>query len=198
MQPDQPQMPIDYLNQIAPEQKKPGMDKRMFLGIIIGAVLLVVVLIVIIANSGKTDSLQTLALRLQTTQKIADTAQKDIKSSSLRTINSSLGVYLTNTNRNIAEPLAKNNIDLKKVDKKVIAAESGSELTAVLAEAKLNVKFDSTYAREMSYRLEKISVLMTTSYKTAKSASLKTFLETSDKDLQTLKKEFADFNSSQE
>lgn len=192
-------MPIDYLNQIATAPKKPGIDRKMLLGISVGAVLLIILIIVIVAaSSGKSDSLQTLALRLQTTQKIASTAQKDIKSSSLRTINSSLGVYLTNTNRNIVEPLAKNKIDLKKVDKKTLAAESGTELSAILAEAKLNVKFDSTYAREMSYRLEKISVLMNTSYKTAKSTSLKTFLESSDKDLQVLKKEFADFNSSQE
>jgi len=198
MQPNQPQMPIDYLNQIAPEQKKPGVNTKLFLGIIVGAVVLVIILIIAIASSGKTDSLLTLALRLEATQKIADDAQKDLKSSSLRTSNSSLLVYLTNTNRNIAEPLAKNNIDIKKIDKKIIAKESGAELTAVLDDAKLNAVFDRTYAREMSYRLEKISVLMATSYKKAKSASVKTFLETSDKDLQLLKKEFAEFNASQE
>ncbi|MEP6710323.1 MAG: hypothetical protein ABJA64_01240, partial [Candidatus Saccharibacteria bacterium] len=110
MQPTQNPMPIDYLNEISSEPKKPGMNTKLFLSIIIGAVLLIVVLMLFIVTAGpKTPaSLQTLALRLQTTQKIAEDAQKNVKSSDLRSTNINLITYLTNTNRDIVEPLTKN------------------------------------------------------------------------------------------
>lgn len=197
MQLDQNPISIDYLNQIAPDEKKPGMNNKLFLMILGGALLVSAILVVVLASSSASvpSSVQTLALRLETIQEIAKDSQKTIKSSELRGLNSNLEIYLTNANRDFAEPLAKNNIDLKKIDKDIIAKENGDKLIAKLDDARLNATFDRTYASEISYQLDTISVLMEKSYKATSSTSLKEFLDGSNKDLQSLRKQFSEFNA---
>ena len=193
-------MPSNYLDQIATPQKKPGMGNKLFLGIIVGALLLVVMLVagMLLSSGGssRTISTERLALRLQTMQKVADASHKNIKSSTLRSIDSNLTSYLVNANRDIAAPLAAAKIDIKKLDKKLIAEENGDELIASLEDARLNATFDRTYAREMAYQLETTATLMNSLYKTSKSKSLKAFLEPSYKDIASLQKQFSDFSAS--
>ncbi len=204
MQPQQPPtlsptpLPTDYLDQIASPQKASGISSRLFF-IIIGAALVLVIGFIILlfsgANTPKSASTERLALRLQTLQKVSQSAHKNIKSSTLRSINSNLTVSLINSNRDIATPLKAAKIDLKKTDKKLTAEENGDTLNATLEKARLNVDFDNTYAREMSYELERTIVLMNGLLKTTRSISLKTFLQSSTKDLSTLQKQFSTYNS---
>lgn len=193
-------MPSNYLDQIATPQQKPGMGNKLFLGIIGGALLLVIMLVVgmLLAGGGSSRAISTerLALRLQTLQKVAEDSHKNIKSSTLRSIDSNLTAYLVNANRDITEPLKAADIDIKKLDKKLVAEENGEELTASLEDARLNATFDRTYAREMSYQLETTATLMNSLYKTSKSKSLKAFLESSYKDIKSLQKQFSDFSAS--
>ena len=207
MQPQQPApnlqpnpMPSNYLDQIAVPQNKPGMGNKLFLGVIGGALLIVIMLVVgMVLSSGgssKAISTQRLALRLQTLQKVADDSHKNIKSSTLRSIDSNLTAYLVNANRDIETPLKAANIDIKKLDKKLVAEEDGKKLTAALEDARLNATFDRTYAREMSYQLETTATMMSSLYKTTKSKSLKSFLEPSYKDIKSLQKQFSDFSAS--
>lgn len=198
MQPNQNQYPIDYLNQISPEVKKPAMQNRILYIVISAAVLLTLVIAVFAllgSGSGSSKSLSTLAARLQTLQSIASTSQQTIKSSQLRTINSSLSLFLTNTNRDILEPLTANKIKSTALDKTVLAKENGAELKKTLEDARLNAVFDRTYAREMSYELDTVAALMKELYTDTKSQSLKAFLETTDTNLQPIKKQFSDFNA---
>lgn len=204
MQPQQPTqlssnpVPSDFLDQIAPPQKQSPLNGKLFLLIIAGALVLIVTLVVLIftaSGGSKTVSTERLALRLQTLQKVSQTAHKNIKSSSLRSINSNLKTSLINTNRDIAAPLAAAKIDLKKAEPSLTAEENGEKLTEALENARLNVDFDNTYAREMSYQLERTTVLMNSLLATTKSASLKTFLQSSIKELVALQKQFSAYNS---
>lgn len=198
MNPDQNPYPIDYLNQIAPEAPKQGMNSKLFF-LLIGGGLLVAIIVGILAltsgSGGPTQKMQTLAARLATLQSIAGDAQKNIKSGQLRTTNSTLNIFLTNANRDIIEPLSKNGVDIKKIDKSIQSKENGEKLKTELEDARLNATFDRTYAREMSFQLETVAALMKDIYENSNSKSLKEFLEATDTNLQPIKKQLADFNA---
>jgi len=194
-----PQYPVDYLNQIAPQQKKKGLSNRLFLFIAGGGLLLAIIVGIFAltsSNTGPTQKMQTLAARLTTLHDISDKAQKSIKSSDLRSINSSLTIILTNANRDIAAPLSKVGVDVTKLDSKVKSAEDGATLSQTLENARLNAVYDRTYAREMAYQLETVVALMQEIYSSTNSKSLKEFLESTNTNLDPLKTQFNSFNAS--
>jgi hypothetical protein len=205
MQPQGPQLqdnplPASYLDQIATPQKKPGMNNRLFLGIIGGAILLLLIvggMILASAAAPKTSTnLTTLALRMETLADITKKADRNIQSGDLRAINTGINTYLLNAGRNIQEPLAKNKIKLGKAPKMLSAKEKQltADLTAKLEDAKLNAVYDETYRSEMLYQLKTLSVLMNSIYKSTSSKSLKQFLQTSSKDLNALYKQLDSFD----
>lgn len=198
MNPNQPSYSVDYLNQIAPQApKRRGLSHKQTILAIAGgfAVLLVIMLSIIVTSSGSKKPEQHLAARLLSTETIVGGAQGKLKSTQLRTLNSNLSIYLTNTNRDIAAPLLKGGIDVTKLDKKVIASESGKTITDKLEDARLNADFDRTYAREIAYRLETITLLMKQLYGSTSSKSFKTFLDNAYTNLEPTQKQFADFNA---
>jgi hypothetical protein len=199
MLPQQEQYPVDYLNQISTQQQKPGITNKRFLLFIGGAVALILIAVIfMVASSGVTgpkEKMQTLAARLLTLQTVASDAQVNLKSGDLRDTNSNLTIFLTNTNRDIAEPLAESGIDVEKLDEKIVAQESGETLTADLEEARLNAVFDRTYAREMSYQLDTVSVLIREIYNSTNNASFKSFLENTNANLEPLREQFSNFNA---
>ena len=193
--PQPPQYSIDYLNQIAPQapRKQPN---KLFAIIGIGAFLLVIVMVVIgfsQLGSAPNNKLVTLAARLKTLQSISESSQPTIKNNQLRGTNSSLTLHLTNANRDIVEPLAKNNVDIKKLDKKIVARENGDKLRATLEDARLNALFDRTYAREMSYQLKATILLMQDVSKSTNSKSLDSFVETTTANLQPVEAQMSAF-----
>lgn len=195
MQPDQNQYSIDYLNQIAPQAPKKGLaptHKWLFIGL--GAALLVALVIMIFGAVGKSNSpTERLAARLKGSEKIVEDSQKSLKSSQLRSLNSSLELFLANTNRDIVEPLKNNGLDITKLNADILAQEDGTKLKERLEDARLNAVFDRTYAREMSYQLETILALMRQVYTTTNSKSLKEFLETTYNNLEPVQKQFSEF-----
>ncbi len=196
MNPEQNQYPIDYLNQIAPQQPKAGMDKK-FLFLIGGGILVVIVALLFIFSSssgGPKDKMQTLAARMITLQDISKKNQANIKSGALRATNSSFNIFLANANRDIAEPLKNNGVDVKNLDKTISAKEDGTALKAKLEDARLNAVFDRTYSREMAYQLDATSALMGDIYDHTSSKSLKDFLLKTDENLQPIKQTFSEFN----
>lgn len=190
----------DYLNQIAPKSPKTPLFKMgpKLIAMIGGVLVLIVIILSITVNaiaSSQREPVERLTARLTTTQEVVSAAQPNLKSSQLRSLNSNLKIYLTNTNRDIVEPLAAAKIDVKKIDKKITAAESGTALMEVLEDARLNVDYDRVYAREMAYKLETTMILMEKIYNTTSSKKLKTFLESAFKNLEPTQKAFADFNA---
>jgi lipopolysaccharide export LptBFGC system permease protein LptF len=191
--------PIDYLNQIAPAPQKPGLSKQA-IAVVVAGILLILGLVVgflLFATNGSSSpkaTMQTLTARLQATQKVADDSQKTIKSSELRGINSTLKVILTNANRDIVSPLTANGIEIKKLDKTIVAKEEADPITTDLEEARLNATFDDAYAREMSFKLTTILLLMDDIAHKSDSKSMKEFILKTDKDLQPIKQQLEKFN----
>jgi hypothetical protein len=183
---DQNNYSIDYLNQIAPPEKKPMFDRK---------IAVIALIFILLGGSSNTQKIQTLAARLQTLQTIVDESQRTIKSSSLRTTSSNLSIYLTSANRDIVGPLQTYSLSKEKLDKNIIAAEDGAELKKALEDARLNAVFDRTYAREMSYQLATVTSLMQEIYNSTNSTSLKSYLETTEANLTPIKKQLADFNA---
>lgn len=206
MYPDQPQPtppsqipPSDYLNQIsAKPPKAPGFKPSLKGMIIIAAALVALVIIVAltvnIVVASQRQPLQQLAARLATTQTIADDAQSNLKTSQLRSLNSNLKIYLTNTNRDIGEPLLANGVNVAKLPDSIVTKESPDAVAATLENARLNARFDTTYAREMAYELDITLSLMRQILASTNSASLKAFLEPAITNLEPTQQSFADFS----
>ena len=197
---NQNQYSIDYLNQIAPQPQKSGVKDKFFFFIIGGGLVIAAIVLLFMFNSGSngpTQKMQTLSARMTTLQKVSGDTQKNLKSGDLRSTNSNLTIFLANANRDIAEPLASNNVDVKKIDQKITKAEDGAKLTQTLEDARLNAVLDRTYAREMTYQLQTVAALMQQIYDSTNSKSLKTYLEKTDADLQPLIKQFSDFSGAE-
>ena len=201
-QPPTPQAPLptDYLNQIAPQTpKKPlftfGIKQLILIGA--GLVVLVIILAIVIGSitGSKKDPVEHLAARLTATQAVANDAQANLKSSQLRSANSNLKLYMTNTNRDIVAPLMAVGINSAKISKSITTAESTAALSARLEDARLNAVYDATYAREMAYQLGTTLTLMNQIYKSTGSASLKTFLKSAYTNLQPIQETFSNYSS---
>lgn len=200
MNPNDYQYPVDYLNQIAPEPQKKGLEaKKLFL---LGGLAIVVALIIFFvlgALSGGNTSrgLPNIPLRLETLQKISDDSQKNIKSSELRSINGSLSVLLTGSSTSIAAPLAKSGVDVKKIDSKLKENEKtySEQLAAKLDDARLNAVFDRTYAREMSFELAKLNADIKRAIATTRNTDLKNALTKVSGDSGDIKKQLDKFSA---
>lgn len=188
----------DYLNQIAPTvtTKQRFSKIQLIIGGVLGSLVVIVIGLSLFLNLTRTpSSTQTLAARLISTEAVVNKAQPLLKSTELRTLNSNLNIYLTDTNRGIAEPLLKVKVDVSKLDKTIVAKESGEALTAKLEDARLNATYDRVYALEMAYQLETIMTLMQKIYSSTSSKTLKDFLEGAYKNLEPTQKSFEDFNA---
>jgi len=198
--PPQQPLPTDYLNQIAPDSPKKPFFSFGLKQVIIGAVALIVLMLILVGivnalTGGQKSSLQRLPARLAATEVIATDAQKNLKSSKLRSLNSNLKLYMTNTNRDIATPLLGAGVNTAKLSDSIIALESTTELSARLEDARLNGVFDRTYAREMTYQLGTLMTLMTEIYNSTRNTELKTFLKTSYDSLKPTQESFANFST---
>lgn len=199
MQPnEQPQHPIDYLNSIstAPKPSPTGSDK-VFFGSIIGAIIVIVAVVVFMMLAGGTSSknqLSRLSVRLGNLQAISDGARDNLTSSKLRAINTDLSLTLTNANRDIEEPLTNAEVDAKNISEAITSSEDTTELTDTLEDARLNAVYDRTYAREMSYQLETLIVLIEQIESSASDESTSEFLSATRTNLEPLQEEFASFS----
>lgn len=200
-QPPQPPTDMSYLDQIAPKTEKTNPIQQLRpVHMIVGGALLIVLIMIIVgvvsaAMRGPLNNLERLAARLQTTATLAGDATEVLKSSELRTLNSNLKIFLTNTNRDITEPFASVGVNVKSVNKSIAASESGIEIAQRLEDARLNAVYDRTYAREMAYQLDTILALMKKSYDSIGKQSVKDVLETSYANLAPVQEAFADFNA---
>lgn len=188
--------PTDYLDQIAPNtpQHNGLFDKRPIIFAGIAAVVLLIIILLISTLSGGTKPTEQLAARLTITAETVDTATGNIKGSKLRALNSNLKIYLTNTIRDIEPILKKNDVNINKLDKKVLAKESNANMLSRLEDARLNAIYDRTYAREMSYQLDITLSLMRQIYNSTSSSSLKTFLDSAFTNLEPIQQQFSDYN----
>ena len=198
MNPTQPNYSVDYLNQIAPQvPKKSGLSRLQFIIIAVtGVVILLTIIMSLVLTAGhNVEPAKQLAARLQSTETIVGDAQGKLQSSQLRALNSNLKIYLTNTNRDIAAPLLKDGINVAKLDKKLVAKEAGTAITAKLEDARLLATYDRIYALEIASQLDTIVELMRQINSSTTNKSLKLFLNSAFTNLEPTQKQFAQFNA---
>ncbi len=200
MDPNQPQPNFtpDYLNQIAVQSTKQPPNKKILILAGMGLAVVIVIIISIALTafaSHTTEYMQRLTARLMTTQTIATNAQTNIKSSDLRSLNTNLQLYLTNTLRDIDTPLKNEKIDPAKLDKTIVTSEAATDMINRLENGRLNAVFDRTYAREMAYQLDSIIALLDQVESSTGSQSLKSFIDSARTNLQPTQKAFSDFNA---
>lgn len=203
MNPQNGQTSLDYLNQIAPEAPKPagfGLNIKT-VALIGGALIVLVIIISIIAaaagNNPKSDW-ERLSARLSATEAVTAKANTLIKNSQLRSTNSNLKLYITNTKRDLAPILVEKGIDVEKLPENTVAKENGTGMTERLETGRLNAKYDSTYAREMSYQLGTILALYQRLNSSSRSTADKEFLATAFENLKPTQESIANFSASNE
>lgn len=155
---------------------------RMLL--ISGAILVsVIVGFVMLANSGdKTGPLQQrLNARLGTLEKMAAEGKKNISSTELKEFNGRLSIQLTSDITSINKVASE-----KRVDKAITAAEADTASFEILEDARLNSRFDDTYRRIVSQKLDSTTALMKELYDKTRSQSLKAALGASYRSLKQL------------
>ncbi len=188
----------DYLNQIAPKAPKKSLFSMNNPILIATSVVLILVISIIalnIAASGKYDISEQLAARLNTTESTIEASSTNIKNSQLKALNSSLKLSITNIIRDMTPILKSKNINISKLNSKIIAIESDELLLSRLEDARLNAIFDRTYAREISYKLSTVLTLISQNIKNTNNSDLKDLLIKSKSDLEPIQKQFAQFNS---
>jgi hypothetical protein len=195
------QIPGDYLDQISPSSQKKQLLKpgpRLF--ILIGAALVLIVIALsitvnLISNS-QHQPLERLSARLTATESIVVGAQENLKSSQLRSLNSTLRLYLTNVNRDIGEVLAGAKVDTSDLSENVVAQESTEEMASRLEDARLNAVYDRTYSREMAYQLATTLALLQEIYDGNYSAEIKDFAKEVYENLQPTHEASDTYNAS--
>lgn len=203
MTPNNGQTPLDYLNQIAPQAPKKPLFTLNLRTIIIGVVLFLV-LIIIIANIGAAVSnankspWERFSARLAATSEIVDSSSGKIKNSQLRSLNSDLKLYITNTQRDLATPLEQLGINPEKLPASATQKESAEAILAQLEDGRLNAKYDSTYAREMSYQLATTLALLQQLYKSNVGPQTKQFLSDAYSNLAPTYQAISEFSASNE
>ena len=191
--------PVDYLNQIAPQSTRRssgGPNFKLIMLLLGGALIIAMGLMLVGTLTSKPNVDQRLAARLSQTSGIVDESHDNIKSSQLRSLNSSLNIILANANRDIGGYLSSTGVDPKKLDASAAGPErqEAAELKAKLEDARLNATFDRTYARELAYRLETINTYLKTAYDGATNSDYKTLLANTSKDIGPIYEQIAKFN----
>lgn len=194
----------DYLDKIAPKvAKKPFFELNLKTIILLAiAAIAVIAIIAIVANSfssAKIAPWQKLSVRLTNTEEIVKNSSKAIKNSQLRSLNGSLDIYLANTQRDLQEPFSTMGVTPKKIPASVAAVEKSTheEMKTRLETGRLNAKYDSTYAREMTYQLTTLLSLYQELYSQG-GPKTKQALETAYSNLQTIQKGISEFSTSTE
>lgn len=197
------QAPLDYLNQIAPtEQKKAPFSLNIKTIIVFAAIAVVLVIILsVVASSignSRKDPWVSFAARLDTTGLVAEGATNNLKNSQLRSLNSDVKIYISNTKRDLQTPLTGMALDPAKLPATIVAKEAGEDMKLRLETGRLNAKFDSTYAREMSYQLATLLALLQQMYSATNDAENKAFLTTAYDNLAPTQEAIANFSASNE
>jgi hypothetical protein len=190
--------PGNYLDSIAPQPTQPTIKPWLLWTIIGGVISLLIVVVLAIAipaGPSKSDQLLQLTWRMQAVSSLADTHKQTIKSSSLRATNSSLLAILDGAKRDSTAFLSEEAAKQKQPKESPLIAEF-SELETRLEDARLNVIFDTVYAREMAYQVATLQSEMKSLLPGA-SRELSSYLTQADKNLEPLVKQLSEFSNSQ-
>lgn len=203
MSPNNQPVPLDYLDQIAPVQQKQhifGFNLKTVL--LIGSALVILVIILSAAVSSVSNSRnelwQHLYARLNSLSTIVDDGTSKLKDGQLRTANSDLRLYVTNTSRDLDARLTALDINKKKIPEKITTSESSDKILEELEDARLNAKYDTAYSRETSYVLATTLSLLKQLSVSDKSAKNREFAQTAYTNLEPIYKTISEYSAENE
>lgn len=196
-------VPLDYLDQIAPvQQKHPSFGFNLRTILIIGVALIAVVIILSTAvssvSNARSELWEHLYARLNSLSTIVNDGTSKLKDGQLRTANSDLRLYVTNTSRDLDTRLAVLKINTKKIPEKITTSESSDQILEKLEDARLNAKYDSAYSRETSYVLATMLSLLKQLSVSDKSATNREFAQTAYTNLEPIYKAIAGYSAENE
>ena len=199
----QQELPPNYLDEIAPQAQKRSFSigrPGMILLIAVLAIVIISVLVVVANQVGasRIQPWERLTARLTSTNAVVTSSERKIKNSQLRSTNSNLKILLTNTQRDLTTPLATIGINSKELTPSVVAAESSDAMLKRLEDARLNAKYDSTYAREMSFQLSNLLTLLRQLFLSSSNPENKKFLEATYDNFAPVQKSLSEFSASNE
>lgn len=189
---------IAYLNQISSKKKptnSPLDTLKKFKLPLIGLVALIIVIIIIskivsAINAQETDFTYRLQTRATNFSEVITTYKDSIKSSELRAASSTFSTTLTNLTANLPKYYKKSPPSSMKTEEKSII----SDVKLTLDDAKANGTIDKTYARQMSYGIKIIILLIDQIEEKDKDKELKDLLDTTKSSLNTILQTFSNFS----
>lgn len=191
-----------YLQKISvkpPKTATPLFSKKIIIPLIAVAVISILIIIFGLIFGRTPKSLDsTLRLNARTTNliKTLDTYNKNLKSSDLRAMGSSLKTILQSTSAPLASSVKDDFGKVNKSTSESIASEETDYITNVnttLENARLNAILDRTYVNEIGYQIAMLRALEQECYDTTKNDALKSSLESSMSSLNNLYEQFANF-----
>ena len=193
-----------YLEQIA-VSKKPAAPKQSFIHskkflIILGVIVFFALFLLIISsllNSNSNKEPDAIAhLNLRTTNLLATLKEYNpsVKSSTLRSLGSSLSAQLTDLNRDVA-PVAKELFN-KKIPEKITEEETSfiDNLNSTLETARLNGVLDRVFVREFTLQIVLVNTLQSEILARTKDENLANALNGSIPNLKELHTQFEDYS----
>lgn len=200
------QYTVDHLSQIAPVTTAGSTGstflnkKFIFLGIGLAVALLAAAAILFMqpktATSNKPVLLYTTLVDIE---KTTATSGKLLKSSKLSSINSSTRTHLHNAIRDMEAPLTNAGQQPSKLKSSATKEPyHDKKFLETLDDARLNAKYDRTYASEMDIKLQAIVNTMESVGKTTKSKSMKEFVDKNIDNFKTSQKSITEWRTSDE
>ncbi len=185
----------NYLDSIAPTAPRAkflsGSFGKVFWVLI---VLFFIAVSLIIAFSGKDDTadLQQAAVRLENFAKTAKTTDKNLKSKNLRATNSKFRIWMSGSQSQAEDLLAKGGVKKTEYNKtmKKTEASLAASLDAKFEDARLSARLDRVYASTMALETEKLINLFNKMSKQSKSKLIRDYAKTTSGNLTQIQKDF--------
>lgn len=194
------QYSVDYLNQIAPTQKK-STNRFAVFALIGGVILAAIAAVVILASSGPPDfsaQAKSAQSRITTLQTVADGQQTHLKENAISEANSSLASALTSMNTELTALMKTKGV--KVADSTKVAVTKTEKLYAETLTKKLDDSYqrgtlDRTYATQMTYELTVLRSTLNRMKNTANSKSVTTYVNSAVTNIDAILKAYNAFSA---
>lgn len=198
LQPVSQRIDSSYLDEISAPAVQKTISPLILWGLIGGGLLVVGIFMMMLFSSGgpsTSERLTDFLYRVQSLKELVSQSDENLQSSKLRAANSGLSSVLSGVQTETSTLLsgASEKIATKPPKGSAILTEY-EQIDAKLEDARLNVAFDRTYAREIVYQITKLRTEMSVIYDDSSSAELRTFLESADEDLKALSSDIEKIN----
>lgn len=192
----------NYLDSIAPPSPQgkflSGTFGKVF-WILVGIFVLAMSLIIAFSGKDETADLQQVSVRLDNFSKTAKTVQKNLKSKTLTSNNSTFQVWLVGNQTTGEALLKKGGVSKTQYNKTMVKSEAklASDLDAKFEDARLSARLNRVYASTMAAETQKIINILNTMAKKNKSKQIRDYASNASTNLAPIQKIFDDYKESE-